>query len=169
MSDDASTPSSTVLVAGPCPVTITPSITVLPNTQVKITLQFLLLPVLPTQLTCYAGDAGLFAWFADSQSNSYDGTERFSTERLEYIFTNKKNPGLQIVAPTVPSPSAQALASPPPASPLGPKIQKVVIANIQNRKVDVDLTAMKPVNNPYPVDLIVRYDSTYSYLKVVLE
>ena len=169
MSDDASTPPPTVLVAGPCPVTLTSTYPVLSNPQVEITLQFLLLTGMPNQVTCYAGDAGLFAWFADSQSNSYGNTVPFSTERLDYILKNKKNPGLQIVAPTEPSPSAQALESPPPESPLGRDIQRVVITNIQSRKVGVDITAKKPVNKPYPVDLIVHYDSTYSYLKVVLE
>ena len=69
MSDDASTPSSTVLDAGPCPVTLTSSINVIPNTQVKITLEFLLLPVMPTQVTCYAGDAGLYTGDTDSESD----------------------------------------------------------------------------------------------------
>jgi hypothetical protein len=171
MSEDTSTPS-TVLVAGPCPVTINPVIyTVGSTTSVTVTLQFLLLSNsdMPTQVTCYAGDAGLFAWFADSQSNSYGNTVCFSTERLDHIFKNKKNPGLQIVAPTVPSPPAQALGTRPPASPLGQNIQKVVITNIQNRQGDVSLTATNPVNKPYPVDLIVHYNSTYSYLRVLLQ
>jgi hypothetical protein len=168
MSEDTSTPP-TVLVAGPCPVTITPIIKVGTNTSVTIDLQFLLLSNsdMPTQVTCYAGDAGLFAWFADTQSANYGNTVSFSTERLDWILKYKKNTGLQIVESTQPLLSAQSLVSPPPSSPLGISIQKVVA--VSSRKVSVSLTIVKiVVLEPYPVDLIVHYNNSYSYLRVLL-
>lgn len=163
MSDDAVGFTNTPLIAGPCPVTITPIITLKGANTFEIELSFLINTYPTTQIHYALGSAGLFSRFlkTSGEQGSPSTVERF----------NGINSGPDI--PIAPDPTIQngsvtgmAVRSPLNQTRNGQALRKV--PGSQNAIISVN--GVGPVGDTfYPLDLIVYYGSTYSYLRVLLK
>jgi hypothetical protein len=163
MSDDASGFTTTPLIAGPCPVTVTPIIK-LNGANIDIELSFLINTYPTTQIHYALGSAGLFSRFLKTGPGEIGSPS--TVERFNAI---KSGPDSPIIP--VPSNSNGGVTDMAVVSPLGQKRNGVAVrkgSGSQNAVISVNNVGQVG-NTFYPLDLIVYYGSTYSYLRVLLQ